>query len=49
MIRPIVKMDRRWMLASIDEKTLKRWECKILKNNYGTVLDNGEWRIGINK
>jgi hypothetical protein len=38
-----------WCLAANDERSLRTWERKVLRNICGPVYDNGIWRIRTNK
>jgi hypothetical protein len=38
-----------WTLSKNSENTLSTFERKILRRIYGSVQDNGQWRIRYNK
>jgi len=38
-----------WALSKQDEYRLSIFESKILRRNYGPVIDKGEWRIRTNR
>jgi hypothetical protein len=49
IIRPVVMYGAEtWCLAANDRKSLEVWVRKVLKEIYGLVCENGEWRIWTN-
>jgi hypothetical protein len=46
IIRPVVTYgSETWCLTANDERSLRKWETKVLGKIYGPVYDNGLWRI----
>jgi len=37
-----------WAVTEMDKKRLGTWETKILRRTYGTVEEQGVWRITTN-